>query len=131
MTTELDVKQADEAHGERTRSGRVYRPHVDIVERDDELTLLADMPGAKSEAIDIRFEDGLLTVQGAVEPRYGENWSFLLSEYGVGDFYRTFRLSEQIDSDGITAEYADGVLTLHLPKAKAAKPHKIEVHSGK
>jgi HSP20 family protein len=54
----------------------------------------------------------------------------LLQEYGVGDFYRTFKVSEQIDSTRISAEYHDGVLTIHLPKVEAAKPRKISVQSS-
>jgi HSP20 family molecular chaperone IbpA len=53
----------------------------------------------------------------------------LLHEYGVGDFYRTFRVSQQVDASRITAEYENGVLTLHLPKAEAARPRKIEVQA--
>ncbi len=53
--------------------------------------------------------------------------AYLLREYGVGDFYRTFRVSEQIDASRIEAEYADGVLKLHLPKVEAVKPRKITV----
>lgn len=114
---------------EHTRSGRFYRPNVDILERNDELVVLADMPGVKSGDIDIRFEGGELTIHGPVAPRQDANISYLLQEYGVGDFYRTFRVGEQIDAGKISAEYADGVLTLHLPKAEAAKPRQIKVKS--
>ncbi len=131
MATELETKQTEETgSAERTRGGLVYRPNVDILETKDELTLVADMPGVSSESIDIDFKDGLLTVQGKVGPRYGEGTAFLLNEYGVGDFHRTFRVSEQIDANRIHAQYADGVLTVHLPKVEAAKPRKIEVRSG-
>ena len=128
MTTETNVQEPVAA--ERTRSGRVYRPNVDILENDQELTLVADVPGVDSESIDIDFEDGLLTIQGKVAPRYGENNHFLLREYGLGDFYRTFRVSEQINIGEITADCADGVLRVHLPKVEAAKPRKIVVKSG-
>lgn len=127
MATETSVAQPTPESAERTRGGQVYRPYVDIVETSDELTLRADLPGVKSNAIDIDFEDGVLTIQGKVEPRYGENVNFLLREYGLGDFHRTFRVSEEVNAAGIHAECADGVLTVHLPKAEAAKPRKIEV----
>jgi HSP20 family protein len=130
MTTETTVKQDTEAKPERTRGGQVYRPSVDIVELENELTIVADVPGVKSENIDIDFEDGVLTIQGKVEPRYGENRTFLLREYGIGDFYRTFRVSEKVNAAGIHAECADGVLRVHLPKAESAKPRKIEVKTG-
>jgi HSP20 family protein len=130
MATDINVNQTEENRAERTRTGQYYRPHVDILEKDDELVLVADMPGVKSDAIDINFEDGVLTIEGAVEPRYEEKADFLLCEYGIGDFYRTFRVSEQVDSNRIHADYANGVLTVHLPKAEQAKPRKIMVKAA-
>jgi HSP20 family molecular chaperone IbpA len=112
---------------EHTRSGCYFRPNVDILERPDELVVLADVPGASGENIDIDFEDGTLTIRARVEPRDQGRPEFLVREYSVGDFCRTFHVSEVIDAEKITAECADGVLTLHLPKAEAAKPRKIAV----
>lgn len=130
MSSELQVNEKAPSETERTRTGDVYRPLVDILEDKDELILVADLPGARSDSIDINFEDGELTIQGRVEPRYNPDRQLLLAEYGLGDFYRTFRVSEQIDSSRIHATYADGVLTVHLPKVEAAKPRKIEVRAG-
>lgn len=115
------------APAEHTRSGRYYRPAVDILESAEELTVVADVPGAKAESIDVRFEDGALSIHARVPPRREEDAEYLLHEYGVGDFWRTFRVSEAIDAAKISAEYAEGVLTLHLPKAEAIKPRKITV----
>ena len=132
MTTELqnpETKQ-EEQGTEPTRSGMVYRPAVDIAENKDELLIVADLPGAKSDSIDIDFEDGVLTIQAKVPPRETHVARMLMREYGVGDFHRTFRVSEQIDSTRIHAEYADGVLTVHLPRSEAAKPRKIEVRAS-
>jgi HSP20 family protein len=112
---------------ERTRSACCYRPNVDILEQNDELLVLADVPGAKSDSIDIKFEDGMLEIQAAVAPRHCGEHSCLLREYDVGDYYRSFQVSEAIDAGKISAQYADGVLTLHLPKAEAVKPRKIAV----
>ena len=128
--TSLAKQAADEsAAGEHTRCGCHYRPHVDIVELGDELVVLADVPGATGDQIDVDFEEGNLTIHAKVEPRQGEDTEYLLREYGVGDYYRTFRVSEAIDAAKISAEYADGVLTLHLPKAESIKPRRIDVRS--
>ncbi|MCE5267601.1 MAG: Hsp20/alpha crystallin family protein [Planctomycetaceae bacterium] len=118
------------AMAERTRCGCCYRPNVDILEQGDELLVRADVPGAKSDSIDIHFEDGTLEIRAEVPPRYEGREEFLLREYGVGDYYRTFQVSEAIDSGKISANYADGVLTLHLPKAEALKPRKIAVDAS-
>jgi HSP20 family molecular chaperone IbpA len=132
MTTDVqtpEVKQQEQGT-EPTRNVPVYRPAVDIAENKDELLILADLPGAKSESIDINFEDGVLTVDAKVAPRDRAEARPMLREYGVGDYHRTFRVSEQIDSTKIHAEYVDGVLTVHLPRSQAATPRKIEVHAG-
>jgi HSP20 family protein len=129
-TTLAKTAAEQTAAAERTRSGCCYRPSVDIIEQQDKLLVLADMPGAKSDAIDVKFEDGTLEIHAAVTPRHGDGDECLLQEYGVGDYYRSFQVSEDIDSSKISAEYADGVLTLHLPKSEAAKPRKIAVNAG-
>ena len=93
------------------------------------MVVLADVPGAAPEDIDVDFEDGTLTLHAKVGPRQDRDTEFLVREYDVGDYYRTFHVSETIDAGAISAECADGVLTLHLPKAEAAKPRKITVKS--
>ena len=103
-----------------------YRPNVDIVELPNELVLFADTPGARADSIDVQYENGELTVRAMVEPRQPAA-NYLLREYGVGGFIRTFRVGDQIDASRISAEYADGVLKLHLPKAEAVRPRKIDV----
>ena len=128
--TEIEVKQQEEAREQPPRETTVYKPHVDILEDQGELLLKVNMPGTGSDAIEINFADGVLTIQGTVRPRYEREPKFMLCEYGIGDFYRTFQVSEQVDASRITAEYNDGVLTVHLPKVEAAKPRKIEVRAG-
>ncbi len=130
MATDINENQTEENRAERTRTGQYYRPHVDILEQGDELVLVADMPGVKNDAIEINFEDGVLTIDGAVEERYRDSVNFLLCEYGIGSFYRTFRVSEQVDANRIHAEYANGILTVHLPKAEEAKSRKIKVNAA-
>src|SRR5215475_704479 len=98
---------------EHTRGGPCYRPNVDIYEVADELIVLADMPGATKDQIDINFDDGALTIHALVSNRHESQGPFSRKEYGVGDFYRTFRISENTDASRISAEYAAGVLTLH------------------
>lgn len=115
---------------ELTRATKVYRPNVDIVETATELTVYADMPGVSGNDIDVDFENRVLTVRGKVAERQAPEVRYALREYGVGDFIRTFEVSEAIDSSKISAQYAHGVLTLRLPKIEAVKPRKISVQAN-
>jgi len=128
-----EVKQAPEAlaNTERTRNGNTYRPQVDILETAEGLTLLADIPGSSPDGIDIQFEQGMLTIHAKVEPRRLPSGAQLVQEeFGVGDFYRTFQVSEQIDATKIAAAYTQGVLKLELPKVEAIKPRRIAVQAS-
>ncbi len=113
---------------ERTRSTTTYTPRFDIVEDADELTLYGDLPGVVPENLEVRFENEHLIVHGQVEPRH-EGREHLYAEYGIGDFYREFRINEAVDPGKIQAELKDGVLTLHLPKVESIKPKRIQVKS--
>lgn len=132
MTTEAMSKrpEGNMVQTERTRNRPCFCPNVDILETADELTVYADVPGLRSEDVDVQFENGTLTILGKVQERQTENVPYLRREYGVGDFYRTFQVSESIDASRISADLADGVLTLHLPKQDAVKPRKIAVRNG-
>lgn len=129
MATQTTHPAETQPAAEPTRPGQHYRPVVDIVEHGDELLIVADMPGVTADGIDIHFEDGQLTIHGQVRPRREVQQRYFLEEYGVGDFYRVFQISQQIDPARITADYAEGVLTVHLPKAEAARPRKIAVQA--
>lgn len=107
---------------------RRFVPPVDIVELPEELVLTADVPGAVGDQIEVQFEDGELRIFAPVAARAGHN--FLLEEYAVGPYVRSFRLGQAIDAARITAEYVDGVLTLRLPKIDAVKPRRIAVKSA-
>jgi HSP20 family protein len=131
MSDEMVKQEAGTAAvtAERTRGGTTYLPPFDIVETDTELTLFGDLPGVTLDNLDIRFESEHLIIQGKVQPRHSD-LEYLYGEYGIGDYYREFHISESIDSGKITAELKDGVLTLHLPKVEAVKPKRIEVKAG-
>ncbi|QCQ21862.1 Hsp20/alpha crystallin family protein [Desulfoglaeba alkanexedens] len=119
-------KQELQTQAESTRSVPVYVPAVDIYETEENLVVLADMPGVAPENVDIDLTDDLLTIRGTVTPE-GQAERMLLSEYGVGDYYRQFTIGRIIDQSKIEAVMKDGVLKLTLPKVDAAKPRKITV----
>jgi HSP20 family protein len=128
--TTMQKPETATAQPERTKQGRTYLPTVDIIEKDTELLLVADMPGVTAENVSINYERGLLTVSGTVAPRQDAGNGFLVREYGVGDFYRSFQVGEGIDAARIEAEMSGGVLTLHLPKRQEVMPRKITVKTA-
>src|SRR5438045_1718454 len=92
----------------------VFTPRVDVLENGDELVLVADVPGVGPEDLDVRFENGELTLDARCAPRsFGARG--LGEEYEVGDYHRVFTLGDHIDGDRITAQLAQGVLTVRLP----------------
>lgn len=107
-----------------------FRPPLDLFDHGDHYEIRLDMPGTTADAIDVTVNDQVLTIEARVEPRYPGNITPLLGEYGVGDFRRQVRLGEDIDCDALTAQYADGVLTLMLPKRAERQPRRIEVQAG-
>lgn len=114
---------------ERTRDVPIFRPRIDIYETETELVVLADVPGAGPNDIDVKFENRMLTICARVPSRWPADASWLSAEYDLGDFERSFEVGETIDGNAITAEVENGVLTVHLPKAAAARPRKIQVQA--
>jgi len=124
-TSNLQKDRTEQASPESTRGGDYFTPRVDIVETDQELVLYADLPGVRPQDVDLRYEQGQLLLHGRVPPRGGRH--YLVHEYEVGDFYRVFNIHESIDNTKIEAQFKDGVLTVHLPKAEPARPRQISV----
>lgn len=107
--------------------GRIYRPLTDIVETDQGVSMMLEMPGVGSDDVEITLENRVLTIRGRVEPMPPENLELAYAEYDEGDFERAFTLSENFDPDRIEAEMRGGVLTLTLPRAPEAQPKRIGV----
>ena len=115
---------------EQTRPGPVYSPAVDIFESDNSITVLADMPGVKTQDLEVDLRESVLTLTGRVTSPEGANEDDVLREYRTGTFFRQFTLSETIDQTKIEARLTDGVLRLELPKVEKAKPRQITVRAG-
>lgn len=115
---------------ETTTGEPVYRPLTDIIETDDGVTLMVDMPGVAPEDVDVTLEKRVLTIHGRVRPTNPEKLQLVHAEYGEGDFERAFTLSEDFDGDKIDATLSHGVLTLKLPHAAEARPKKITVKAS-
>jgi len=131
-TKEIQAKEKQEVSvpAEQTKPGPVFTPAVDIFETEKDMTLLADLPGVKSDELNIDLRDDVLTLTGDVTPWEGAEEEDLLIEYEIGRYFRQFTLSEVIDQDKIDAQLNDGVLRLTLPKVEKATPRKISVKAA-
>jgi HSP20 family protein len=118
------------------RLERLARPHtetwaplIDVYETERTYVVTAEVPGISRDQVDLAVEDSRLTIQGRRDARTpsAEAVHFHQVERGHGTFRRTFEFAEKIDADRVTAEMADGVLTISIPKAPVAPARKIDV----
>src|SRR6201997_2159035 len=126
---ELQVQQKRELEKkeETTIPARIFLPTADIYETQDALSVVLEVPGVEKNNVDIRVEDGVLKVEGRLDFSKYQGLQPLYTEYNVGHYSRSFRLSSKIDQNKIAAELKDGVLSLKLPKIEEAKPRIIQV----
>lgn len=111
---------------EETRSSEKYlKPAVNIIETEEGLTLTADIPGATKEALDINVEKGILTISAPVSRSMPGTPVY--TEFELAPYYRQFSIPDALDHQQAKADLANGILTLKVPKAAAAKPHKIAI----
>jgi HSP20 family molecular chaperone IbpA len=103
-------------------------PPVDVYENAEELLLVADLPGARSDGVDIRLENGQLTIHARRSDE--ATGTPLATEYRARDYFRSFTVPQGIDASKIGAQLTAGVLHLHLPKSETLKPRRIEVKQG-
>ena len=113
---------------EVTRQEERYAiPPVDIYEKPDALTVLADLPGVAPQGLNVHVDQGVLTIEGKVDA--GDAGALLVQEFDLTSFYRQFRISETVDTEKIRASLKNGVLHLTLPKVEKAKPRQIPVEA--
>jgi len=106
-----------------------YTPPIDIHEGADGLTLEADLPGATERNLHIHLEDNVLNLYAKIDSPAPEGARLVHEEYRLGDYHRSFILSDEVDRDRITADLKNGVLRLFLPKADRARTRRIEIKS--
>jgi HSP20 family protein len=111
-----------------TIPARVFLPTADIYETNDALNVVLEMPGVEKSSVEVRVEDGVLKIDGRLDFSKYQGLQPLYTEYNVGHYSRSFRLSSKIDQNKIAAELKDGVLSLVLPKVEEAKPRTIQVN---
>jgi HSP20 family protein len=126
---ELQVQQKREVEKkqETTVPSRAFLPVTDIFETEEALTVVLEIPGVGKDNVDISVENDVLTIEGRIDYSKYEGLQPVYTEYNVGHYVRSFQLSSKIEQSRISATLKDGVMTLVLPKAEAAKPRKIKL----
>ncbi len=127
----LEVEKNEiETETERARDRRLYSAYADVIETEDAILVQADIPGADEKMVELTLEKNVLTINAYPELDAPKGYSLAYAEYGVGDYQRSFVLSDEIDRDKIEARVKNGVLNLRLPKSGAARTRKIAIQAG-
>lgn len=106
---------------------RVLAPVTDIYETEENYTMLMEMPGVEKENLDIVLEEDSLEIRGSVKPYTPENLTLKYSDCNSGNYYRKFRIGNDVDRNRIDASLSEGTLTLTLNKTEEVKPKKIAI----
>ena len=117
------------AETERTRNRKVYVPKVDIIETGEAMVMHADMPGVDEKSVEVVVEKNILTIRGSVVPQEFAGRSIFYAEYDVGDYERSFTISDEVDRNRIEAVVKNGVLKLVLYKIPRVEAKKITVRT--
>ncbi len=104
----------------------LFNPPIDIYETDNGLVLYADLPGVTTEALELQVQDNRLVLFGRVRDDQ-DGRAILHEEYKVGDFLRSFILSDEVDHEHISARLNNGVLRVELPRTQRTEPRRIQV----
>ncbi|MEX1299001.1 MAG: Hsp20/alpha crystallin family protein [Desulfotignum sp.] len=128
MDKNTEIAKRDDRNIEKTRELYEAAPAVDIYENEDEILLVADMPGVVKEEVSVNIDNGRLALSGVRKLESGGVASW--EEFGNVEFVRNFSVPQTIDVEKVKAELKNGVLTLHMPKSEAAKPRQIEIKTA-
>ena len=131
MTLNRVLEQAINGSWQSDSASRVWVPAFDVLEKRDAYIVIAELPGVSQSDVDVSFEQNILTIRGEkaspFDPTKDGELRVYAAERVAGAFERSIRLPEFVDSERISAELRDGVLTVSIPKATAAQPRKIEI----
>ncbi|MDH3705288.1 MAG: Hsp20/alpha crystallin family protein [Acidimicrobiia bacterium] len=109
--------------------GRPSLP-LDAVRHDGEVIVTIDLPGVARDDIEVHVDERQLTVQAERTRETDDEATVLIGERRYGRFHRQLRLADELDAEGLTADYVDGVLTLSIPVRASASPRKVEIGAG-
>ncbi len=126
MKTEKNITKGNVP--ERTHTERHVAPATDIFENQDEILLLADMPGVAVEQLEVRVDKDVLILEG--KKSMEDSTGILRCELEACTYTRQFSLPRTIDPAKISASLEHGVLRVHLPKRESIKPRQVQVTAG-
>jgi HSP20 family molecular chaperone IbpA len=124
------VKTEQSSDLERVSDRRTVVPAVDVFESEEELLLVADLPGVRKKDLSIEVHDGTLSLEGRWSAEQGESSNLLSAEFVPADYVRRFSLPEGLDLEKIKADLTDGILRVQLPKAASLKPRQIPISTS-
>lgn len=103
-------------------------PPVDVIEDSAGITLHADLPGVAKDQLNLRVEAETLTIEGQLSLTLPEGMQASHAEVSLPRYRRVFTLSRELDTEKVSAEFKQGVLTLRIPKTEQAQPRKIAIN---
>lgn len=124
---QVQQKREVEKKQESTIALRSFLPVADIFETDHALKVVLEMPGVDKESVEVGVENDVLNISGRIDVSKYEGLQPLYTEYNIGNFSRSFQISNRIDQNGIKADLNDGVMTIVLPKSERAKSRRIAI----
>lgn len=128
MDKQHEVQTAGAARQDSARyTAEALTPPVDVIEDAGGITLYADLPGVTRERLQLEVEADTLTIEAETGLAVPQDLVSSHTEVGLGRFRRVFTLSKELDTEQVSAELANGVLKLRIPKAAHAQPRRIEV----
>jgi HSP20 family protein len=117
------------AQGQEEELGAGFLPPVDVYEDPEALVLTTELPGVEPKAVDVRVEDGVLTIKGERKlEKEDRKENYLRIERSYGSFRRSFTLPGTVDPDKVKAEFKNGLLRVSIPKREESKPRSIKVN---
>lgn len=112
-------------------TGAGWMPAIELIERGNDMVLIAELPGCKRDDINIRVKDGMLTLEGERRSEHEDKREGMIhSERSYGRFMRSMSLPQDIDPNGIRASFKDGILEIAMPRSGDTGARQIEIGEG-
>ena len=123
----MDDKAKAAKTSESGQTEAAQLPAVDVIEDASGITLYADLPGVSKDKLSLHLEADTLTIEGKIGLEMPASMEATHAEVSLPRYRRVFTLSKELDAQKVNAEFSQGVLKLHIPKAEHAKPRRVEV----